>query len=82
MNSPLRVVIATTAFALGIDCPDVCHIINYGLPSDVESYVQETGRAGRDSLPSGRAGRDSLPSLATLVKKTAGGRFLENPMID
>ena len=59
MDSPLRVVIATTAFGLGIDCPDVRHVINFGLPSDIESYVQETGRAGRDSLP----------SLATLVKK-------------
>ena len=54
---PLRVVIAPTAFGLGIDCPDVRHVINFGLPSDIESYVQETGRAGRDSLP----------SLATLV---------------
>ena len=48
--SPLRVVIATTAF--GIDCPDVRHMINFGLPSGIESYVQETERAGRDSLPS------------------------------
>lgn len=73
MDSPLRVVVATTAFGLGIDCPDVRHVINYGLPSDIESYVQETGRASRDGLP----------SLATLViknKKTGGGRFVEKPM--
>ena len=72
MDSPLRVVIATTAFGLGIDCPDVRHVINFGLPSDIESYVQETGQAGRDSLP----------SLATLVKKTTSGRFVEKPMKD
>ena len=73
VDSPLRVVIATTAFGLGIDCPDVCYVINFGLPSDIESYVQETGRAGRDSLP----------SLATLVKKkTTSGRFVDKPMKD
>ena len=41
MESPLRVVVATTAFGLGIDCPDVHHVINFGLPSDIESDEQE-----------------------------------------
>ena len=72
MDSPLRVVIATTAFGLGIDCPDVRHVINFGLPSDIESYVQETGRAGRDSLP----------SLATLVKKNNQWKICGKPMKD
>ena len=49
MESPLRMVVATTAFELGIDRPDVHHVINFGLPSDIESYVQETGRAERDT---------------------------------
>jgi len=51
---------ATTDFGLGIDCPDVGHVINYGLPSDVASYVQETGQE------TGGAGRGSLSSLATM----------------
>ena len=60
MASSLRVVIATVAIGMGIDCPDVRQVINFGSPCDIESYVQETGRAGRDQLP----------SLATPVKKS------------
>ena len=48
INSSLRVVVATIAFGMGVDCPDVRQIIHVGLPDDLGSYVQETGRAGRD----------------------------------
>ena len=48
VNSTLRLVIATIAFGMGIDCQDIRRIIHWGLPSCVEEYVQETGRAGRD----------------------------------
>ena len=46
--SLLRIVIATAAFGMGIDCADVYQICHVGPPEDKESYIQETGRAGRD----------------------------------
>ena len=46
--SPLRVVIATTAFGMGIDVPNIRTIIHFGSCEDVETYVQAVGRAGRD----------------------------------
>ena len=50
-DSVLRIVVATVAFGMGLDCPNVRHIVYWGAPCDVEQYVQETGRAGRDGLP-------------------------------
>ena len=41
-NGKLRIVIATTAFGLGIDCPDIRRIIHWGSPRTLEEYAQET----------------------------------------
>ena len=48
VGGKLRIVITTTAFSMGVDCPDVSKVIHYGPPEDIEQYVQETGRVGRD----------------------------------
>ena len=49
-DGKLRIVIATTAFSMGVDCPDIQNVMHYGPPSSVIQYVQETGRAGRSGI--------------------------------
>ena len=53
-DSTLQLLIASTAFGLGVDCMDISRIINYGTPSTLEELVQEIWRAGRNDC-SGKA---------------------------
>ena len=51
-NGNLRVVIGTIAFGMGLDSPNVRHIIHWGPSSNIDSYIQEVGRCGRDGYVS------------------------------
>lgn len=72
VDGNLRVVIGTIAFGMGIDCPNVRHIIHWGPSADIESYVQETGRSGRDEFL----------SRAVLFHTSADYRFSSQAMVD
>ena len=70
-NSHLRIVCATVAFGMGIDCSGVRQVIHLGAPNDIESYIQETGRGGCD---------DRL-SLGTLLVVNRNNQFRTKGMI-
>ena len=75
------IIVATIAFGMGIDKPDIRLLVHYDLPKTLEGYYQETGRAGRDGLPSDCVlffSHDDVPKLERFIGEIEDDDAREN----
>ena len=88
MTENAHIVVATIAFGMGIDKPDIRFVINLGLPDSMEAYYQQIGRAGRDNKPSDTLmiyGLDDLVIRRRMIEQSDTDqeyKFRENKRLD
>ena len=76
-DTKVRLLNATTAFGMGIGCPDIRRVIHWGIPNTLEEYVQETERCGRDGklsvaeLYKGKKGKTASNSVKEYASNVA-----------
>ena len=82
VNDEARIIVATVAFGMGIDKPDVRFVYHLDPPKSLEAYYQETGRAGRDGLPATAMMTWGVSDVAQLRQLIASGENDERRRVE